>query len=92
MDFAIHEIVLSPAKLCNSAFSIQILKRMKRKIDPCGTPDNKTFLLFIFTFCFQPFKYEQTNIFEVNQFQNHKYTPLLLTDRGEYNQSHLKSP
>ena len=48
---------------CNSAFSIQISKTMKPKIDPCGTPDNKTwkklYALFIFTFCFQPFKYEQ---------------------------------
>ena len=36
---------------------------MKPKIDPGGTPDNKTwkklYALFIFTFCFQSFKYEQ---------------------------------
>ena len=48
-DFSVYEIVLSSAKLCNSAFSIQrkrllmkILKRMGPKSDPCGTPDNKT--------------------------------------------------
>ena len=62
-DFSVHEIVLSSAKLCNSAFSIQskrslmkMLKRMGSKIDPCGTPDNKTlktlYVLFTFTFCF----------------------------------------
>ena len=66
-NFSEHEIVLSSAKLCNSAFSIQsktplmkMLKRMGPKIDPCGTPNNKTYkainVLFIFTFCFLPFK------------------------------------
>ena len=34
---------------------------MKPKIDPSGTPDNETwrkiYVLFIFTFCVQPFKY-----------------------------------
>ena len=33
---------------------------MGPKIDPCGTPDNKTrkalYVLFYFTFCFLPFK------------------------------------
>ena len=48
-DFSVHEIVLSSAKLCNSAFSIhskrslmKMLKRMGPKIHPCGTTDNKT--------------------------------------------------
>ena len=59
-DFSVHEIVLSSAKLCNSAFSIQskrslmkMLKRMGPKIDPCGTPDNKTWktLHVLFIFC-----------------------------------------
>ena len=60
-DSSVHEIVLSSAKLCNSAFSVQskrslLMKMLKRngpKIDPCGTPDNKTwktlYVLFIFT-------------------------------------------
>ena len=66
-DFSVHEIVLSSAKFCNSAFSIQskrllmkMFKRMGPKIDPCGTQDNKTwktlYVLFIFTFSFLPFK------------------------------------
>ena len=66
-DFSVHEIVLSSAKFCNSAFSIQskrllmkMFKRMGPKIDPCGTQDNKTwktlYVLFIFTFFFLPFK------------------------------------
>ena len=48
-DFLVHKIVLSSVKLCNSAFSIQskrslmkMLKRIRPKIDPCGTKDNKT--------------------------------------------------
>ena len=48
-DFSVHEIVLLSAKLYSSAFSIQskrslmkMFKRMGPKIDPCGTPDNKT--------------------------------------------------
>ena len=66
-DFSVHEIVLSSAKFCNSAFAIQskkslvkMLKRMEPKIDPCGTPDNKTlktlYVCFIFTFYFLPLK------------------------------------
>ena len=66
-NFSEHEIALSSAKLYNSAFSIQsktplmkMLKRMGPKTDPCGTANNKTYktidLLFIFTFCFLPFK------------------------------------
>ena len=39
---------------------MKMLKRMGPKIDPCGTPDNKTwetlYVLFIFTFCFLPLK------------------------------------
>ena len=65
-DFSVHEIVLSSAKLWKSAFLIhskrslmKMLKRMGPKIEPCGTPDNKTwktlYVLFIFTFCFLPF-------------------------------------
>ena len=48
-DYEVHEIALSSAKLCNSAFSIQrqrslikMLKRTGPKIDPCRTPDNET--------------------------------------------------
>ena len=58
-DYEVHEIALSSAKLCNSAFSIQsqrslikMLKRTGPKIDPCRTPDNETwktlYVLFIF--------------------------------------------
>ena len=39
---------------------MKTLKRMKPKIDICGTPDNKTwktlYVSFIFTFCFLLFK------------------------------------
>ena len=39
---------------------MKMLKRMGPKIDPCKTPDNKTwktlYVLVIFTFYFLPFK------------------------------------
>ena len=39
---------------------MKMLKGKGPKIDPCGTPDIKTwkilYVLFIFIFCFQPFK------------------------------------
>ena len=62
-DFSGHEKVLSSAKFCNSAFSLQskrslikMLKRTRPKIDSCGTIDNNTwktlYVLSIFTFLF----------------------------------------
>ena len=59
-DFSVHEVVLSSAKLCNSAFSVQrkrslmqMFKRMGPKIGPCGTPDNKTWkpLYYMYYLC-----------------------------------------
>ena len=47
-DFAVHEIVLLPVKLCNSEFSIQMLKEMKPKINSCETPDNKTWKNYMY--------------------------------------------
>ena len=66
-DFSVHEIVLLSEKLHNSAFSIQIKRSLKKmlkilgpKIDPCGTPEYKTWeavhILFIFTCFFLPFQ------------------------------------
>ena len=68
---------------------------MKPKINSCETPDNKTWKNYMY-YLSSLFVYNSLNmkkkIFELNRCQNHNRVPLLLKDRGENNQGHLKGP